>query len=309
MSRRCRLGITSRGASPKLAQDRGSESAFANEDPKEGDAHSPELYFGLVNAVGTDSEMLNVAVAASLRDFRYDPVEIRLSALLKDLDPSWSPREAYEDERYEDFMDAGDRLRRRTGRADALAILGIQKIVAERAKVTGSDNAPASRRVFIIRGLKTPDEVSTLREVYGGGFFVVAAYAPMQAREKRLAEEIAKSHKIKLDDATHRRARIILERDEKDGSTKWGQNVRETFPLADLFVDATADNDTIQREVDRFVALIHGHEFLTPRKVEYGMYMAKSASLRSAELGRQVGAAICDQDGEVVSLGANELPR
>jgi len=55
--------------------------------------------------------------------------------------------------------------------------------------------------------------------------------------------------------------------------------------------------------------LVHGDEFLTPTKEEYGMYLAKAAALRSAELGRQVGAAICNDDGEVVALGANELPK
>lgn len=42
---------------------------------------------------------------------------------------------------------------------------------------------------------------------------------------------------------------------------------------------------------------------------EYGMYMAKSSSLRSSDLSRQVGAAIFRSSGEVVTMGCNEVPK
>ena len=39
------------------------------------------------------------------------------------------------------------------------------------------------------------------------------------------------------------------------------------------------------------------------------MYLAKSASLRSSDLSRQVGAAIFRPTGEILTLGCNEVPR
>jgi cytidine deaminase len=39
------------------------------------------------------------------------------------------------------------------------------------------------------------------------------------------------------------------------------------------------------------------------------MYLAKSASLRSLDLSRQVGAAIFSEDNTVISLGSNEVPK
>ena len=39
------------------------------------------------------------------------------------------------------------------------------------------------------------------------------------------------------------------------------------------------------------------------------MYAAKSASLRSADLSRQVGAAIFTKDGELIAQGCNEVPK
>lgn len=43
--------------------------------------------------------------------------------------------------------------------------------------------------------------------------------------------------------------------------------------------------------------------------MEYGLYIAKTASLRTLDLSRQVGAAIFSERGEVIALGANEVPR
>jgi deoxycytidylate deaminase len=39
------------------------------------------------------------------------------------------------------------------------------------------------------------------------------------------------------------------------------------------------------------------------------MFHAYAASLRSAQLGRQVGAAILSRRGDVISVGTNEVPR
>jgi deoxycytidylate deaminase len=39
------------------------------------------------------------------------------------------------------------------------------------------------------------------------------------------------------------------------------------------------------------------------------MFLAYSASLRSAQLGRQVGAAITSEDGDILAVGCNEVPK
>jgi cytidine deaminase len=39
------------------------------------------------------------------------------------------------------------------------------------------------------------------------------------------------------------------------------------------------------------------------------MAHAYLAAMRSAELGRQVGAAICDSEGRLISIGTNEVPK
>jgi deoxycytidylate deaminase len=78
--------------------------------------------------------------------------------------------------------------------------------------------------------------------------------------------------------------------------------------LADFIIN----NDialTQREQLDRFVELIFGKNTLSPTKIEYGMYIAKAASLRSLDLSRQIGAAIFSPRYEVITLGCNEVPK
>jgi cytidine deaminase len=75
-----------------------------------------------------------------------------------------------------------------------------------------------------------------------------------------------------------------------------------------VIVDATSAA-TCRKQVRRFIQLLFGSNRITPTHDEYGMYLAKSASLRTADLSRQVGAAIFSPSGEVLTLGSNEVPR
>ena len=81
-----------------------------------------------------------------------------------------------------------------------------------------------------------------------------------------------------------------------------GQNVRDAFPLGDVFIDATSRNSCMET-LRRFIHLLFGNNEITPTHDEYGMYMAKSASLRSSDLSRQIGAAIFSESGEIATMG------
>jgi len=107
----------------------------------------------------------------------------------------------------------------------------------------------------------------------------------------------------------HRRAaEDLIARDLKDADEPLGQNVRDTFPLADVFID-TGDRKRAEDSMDRVFDLIFGNPFHTPTKAEYSMFLAQAAALRSADLGRQVGAALATVDGDLVALGTNEVPK
>ena len=79
-----------------------------------------------------------------------------------------------------------------------------------------------------------------------------------------------------------------------------GQNVRDAFPLADVFIESP-DKVSCKETLNRFIRALFGDNAASPTHDEYGMYLAKSASLRSSALTRQVGAAIFRPTGEIIS--------
>lgn len=62
-------------------------------------------------------------------------------------------------------------------------------------------------------------------------------------------------------------------------------------------------------DLDRLVDVLTPRPYLRPNRHEQGLYLAKAASLRSAGLRGGVGCVILDQYGDVVAVGANEVPR
>jgi deoxycytidylate deaminase len=166
-----------------------------------------------------------------------------------------------------------------------------------------------SRKAFIIRSLKRPEEVDTLRAIYGNAIIVVAAHSPLRSRSNRLTWEISKSGKgTESPESRRPDAEKLIARDESEASIREGQRVTDTFPLADVFVDASHP-DRLQANIDRFIEILFGHPFHTPTRMEYGMFHAQGAALRAADLSRQVGAAIVDSDGQIIALGTNEVPK
>ena len=57
------------------------------------------------------------------------------------------------------------------------------------------------------------------------------------------------------------------------------------------------------------MTLIFGTKIITPKYQENAMYMASSASANSACLSRQVGAAITNKLGDIISVGWNDVPK
>jgi deoxycytidylate deaminase len=268
----------------------------------------PELVIGLVGAVGTDTSILEEALAESLGGVSYVSEPIRVSQLLTEF-PRWSELPTSpEDVRYEKFMGAGDSLRELSHRGDAMALLAIAAIKEHRDTLTGATGDPAYGHAFILRSLKHEDEVETLEEVYGPHFFLIAGYSPREKRVADLARRIAESHGEFDNDAFRGTAEDLVERDLSDRTNALGQHVEDVFPRAHFFVDVS-DPDGVRQSVSRLVELLFSHPFHTPTPDEYSMFHAEAASLRSASLGRQVGAVIATDRGDIIAVGANEVPR
>jgi len=263
----------------------------------------PEVVIGLVGPVGVDLDPIVEALMRRVEAVEYKPWLIRLSTQIAQLfgvDHSDLP----EDQRIEKLMDAGTKVREDTGRGDAVALLAIAEIRRVRLQECGGST---ESNAYVLRSLKHPDEVETLRSVYGKGFFLISAYSPRDARVSAMAEKVTRSQHGNPNHAREK-AEAIVERDEQEENKELGQDVKDAFPLADLFIDAR-DKNSFEPEIRRFIELIFGNLFHTPTRDEHGMYHARSAALRSADLGRQVGAAIAAPSGELLALGCNDVPK
>ncbi|MCU1350184.1 MAG: deoxycytidylate deaminase [Acidobacteria bacterium] len=269
----------------------------------------PELVIGLVGAVGCDLPAIADTFVTALRDVNYEGLPIRISHLLHDLRPYEQLPDIHDQEDYiAGHMDAGNELRQRTTN-DVMARLAIVRIRVARQhdEEEESENQPRARTAYILNSLKRPEEVTKLREIYGSAFFLVSAYASRERRRAALAARIAKSKNVEMRECIWR-AEKLIERDEIESRVASGQDVRDTFPLADAFLNAD-NKSAIEKSVRRTVSILFAHPFETPTIDEMGMKYAYSAALRSSDLSRQVGYAACTDDGQVLAVGTNEVAK
>lgn len=270
----------------------------------------PELFFGLIGAVGTDLQHVESVLFRELQTVVYLPHEIRLSSLLKECE-KYPHLEAMDTEpehiRIKAFMDAGDDFRGTSGRGDAVSLLAMGKIREVRQEMTGDATKPIPGQAYIFNSLKHPDEVDTLRHVYGSAFFAISVYETREKRLVSLCEKIAKSSNKYDPTQFESDAEDLIDRDQKDASDDLGQDVRDTFPKADLFLNAS-DPVELERQVRRFIQVLFGYPFASPSVDEFCMFHARASALRSADLSRQVGAVVATENGEILATGCNEVP-
>jgi cytidine deaminase len=267
----------------------------------------PELVFGLVGPAGTDLNTLEISLRKHLSAVGYSAHKIRLSDKLTEISGFTEAADLKEDQRIEKRMDFGTKLRTDTGRGDILVHLGLSDIRNFRYQETGNLNHPIEQQAYILHSLKHPKEVQSLRAIYGRQYFTIAGYSPRATRVEALAHRIADSHNDPEVNKYRSNAEAIISRDEKEEGMKLGQNVSETFAQADVFVD-TSHPRAVDEQVKRFVYILFGYPFYTPMRDEFAMYFAKTAALQSADLSRQVGAAIVEEPFEIISIGCNEVP-
>jgi deoxycytidylate deaminase len=271
-------------------------------------APGSEIIIGLIGAVGTDLVRVEEILNAELAHFSYESSTIRVIEAVHQFDDiKQQLRDLPVDVRYQTHMDAGNNLRKRLERKDAFALLSVANIRVERSKLTGDEQKAAHKQAYILRSLKTPEEIQTLREVYGKSFFCLSVFSHKDHRLSRLASLIADSHNSTHTHEFQGKAMDLIQRDQSENED-YGQNVRLSFPLGDFFVNGS-EPSKLQPSLARIVEAYFGHPFHTPTRDEYGMFHSYAASMRSASLGRQVGAAVTTQAGELIAASCNEVPK
>ena len=265
---------------------------------------SSELVIALSSAIGTDTSLIIRELEKQLKEFSYRVSEIRISH--KVLEPLLTADQKRSPvSRANEMMNLGNKLRKESNDGAILASAAIGQIHSLRAEVS-PDMPQLPRTAFIISGLKHPDEAVRLRETYGNVFFLIA----INENEQRRLDHLNKKKNI-----GHEDAKALIQRDEGE-SDRLGQHTRGVFELADIHLSLNISSGGeeelktyLNAQISRMLNLMFGNPFITPTFDEYAMFIAYASGLRSADLGRQVGAAIASPCGEIIATGANDVPK
>lgn len=283
----------------------------------------PELIIGISGPIGIDVPAITEEIVRALKELSYESHIVRVTDEMKkypaagvvQVGPDYFNSMMFK-------MDYANKLCEDASDAALLMRIAIQAIAIIRdANCEEYDGPDDDRELFerhsevlpqtayIIRQLKRPSEVALLRQIYGKQFLLVSAYGSEEQRKERVHDSIRDSMPLSTSEADiAERVERIISRDYDEGEDANGQHLRDTFHLADVFVDGI-NRGGMRKGVERFFQAFFGRVNIGPTKQEYGMYAAKAASLRSTDLSRQVGAAAFSTDGDIISQGCNEVPR
>ena len=286
----------------------------------------PELVIGIAGPIGIDIDEISSTLCDALGGVGYNSTPIRITHEIASEPTSVAVPEAsnfYAQMVYK--MDHASEVCRNHESADTLMRIAIRAIRRERGllaqdqasrpgnELLTAEDRPGERvqakHAYIIRQLKRPDEVHLLRKVYGKQFILVSAYGSVESRKRIIETKIRRSAPLNTPEhAISNQAEMLIDRDANEDADAHGQHLRETFHLADVFIDGITKS-AMNHMSTRFINAFFGRNDIAPSKAEYGMYAAKSASLRSSDLSRQVGAAAFSSEGEIIAQGCNEVPK
>ncbi|RVV97932.1 deoxycytidylate deaminase [Mesobaculum littorinae] len=277
----------------------------------------PELIFGLVGPIGVNMDDVQQALSDALSQVGYRSENIHLTKALKKYEHDvHGPKPST---LYADKIATANAFCKTADNGAAMAALAISEIRSFRQHQPENDGEATSpqraipKMAYIIRQLKREEEIELLRSVYGMKFLQVSVSLDKDSRIENLKNKLSRDHPGLSVNTCERNARDLVATDEHQlnddgGETSFGQQVGRIFHLGDFFVDGK-DTTRMSSKILDFTRSFFGDNTKSPSREEYGAYMAAAAALRSVDLSRQVGSAIFTQDGEVISLGCNEVPK
>ncbi|MFU1605724.1 anti-phage dCTP deaminase [Sulfitobacter pontiacus] len=276
----------------------------------------PELVFGLVGPIGVDMDLVQERLCSSLKSVGYHPETIHLTKVMEQRFPS--PPTVKDDLAisYSEKINRANNLRQAIS-DDVMATLAIAEIRALRKKrhedlgsteLFDPANESAPDTAYIIRQLKHPAEIKALKKVYGEKFVQISVALDEQTRVRNLANRFGMEASGISPVECETIARELVATDNNEKSHPHGQRISKIYPLADAFIGGR-NSETVKRTTQRFIEAFFGKNSIGPTKDEFGAYLAKAAALRSIDPARQVGAAILSADGDLITVGCNEVPK
>ncbi len=289
------------------------------------DRQTEELVIAICGPIGSGTSTITKKLEKIFSDFDYQGIKkIKISELierhidtvktelendeyLKDsyaatIDLNKNINEIDKADRIALLQSAGNALRKKFS-VDVLAQLAIKEIAVKRKADESEkegDERISRRYVTIIDSLKNPKEAELLQMVYRDMFYLFGVLCPEDIRQNRLIDQ----KKINPTKAVQ-----LMMRDKSEGE-KHGQQLLKTIYHSDFFVTNSKENvDSLEPNLNRYVRIIMGDKSITPTKEENAMFHAQSAAVKSGCLSKQVGAAIIDDQGNLLSTGCNDVPK
>ena len=279
------------------------------------------LVIGMAGRIGSGVSFVRDKILQSLRTFEYSVDIVDVTMVMEKLCELLGIEQIKEVESdLDDCKEVGDnqaakRVRRlqllgnafrRTFGNQVLAGLSVTDFINQDIKSV--DNGSSKRKAYVVDSLKHPEEVKLFRDIFGSQFWMVGVVSSDLTRFNRLKQRKEFSEGIfnflSEEDADGDDQRDV------DRKFKSGQATVKTVLEADyFFANDFATKDEIEADAARLSRLMFGIQVVSPTDNEVGMNAAYQASLRSACLSRQVGAAIVAATGEILSTGHNDVPK
>ena len=264
-----------------------------------------EIFFGITAKIGTDKQLVIQRLKDQLSAYGYRVETIKVTSILKmQISKINLDRDNSVIKKYKKLIHVCNTIRTSRNDLAILARLAIANIRQIRKNITNTEKPNHSQKIaYIIDQLKLPGEIDFMRSIYGHRYYQIGITSDYDARLSNIINQEGSTLRKRPEDIKESATQLIKQDDAEEGN-KFGQDVRDAFASSDFFVDPH-----FPLEIDRFVSAVFGSNDVSPSVDELGMGVASLSALRSADLSRQVGAALCSESGEIISTGCNEVPR
>ncbi|WP_020585685.1 AAA family ATPase [Desulfobacter curvatus] len=209
-------------------------------------------------------------------------------------------------QRRQGLQEAGTKMRRKD--PESIGKIISTEIYHSGLKFEEKQDQNINTIVFIVDSLKNKYELELLRKTYGQEFYFVFVHADKEGRWRRLIDYKSwdKNDRVEFEQ------RDQIDQEEKifDPTVKaFGQQVQKLSSKADYYIVNNTNREDLKEDGQRLIDLLFGSDSNQPTFHERNMHIAYSASNSSFCLSRQVGAAIVDQNGNILGVGHNDVPK
>jgi len=267
-----------------------------------------EIFIALVAPIGVDLEKVSNRLTINLKKYNFDSKLIKLSGFIKKLSKGYDEFESHYEE-YARKIKCGDQIRADLNKKSFLAMMAVADIAVKRA------GNKRGRTAYIINQIKLPEELEVLKYTYGSRFISLGLIANESFRVNHLNNKMCLDEKPDNPPASlNGRSHELIDRDNvthqihKEESSSFKQNISGTLDKTDYYLGFSQNVEELDERIKVFIDRFFRRPYREPSADEFAMATAYTASLRSMDMGKQIGAVIASEDGEIVSTGFNEVP-